>query len=106
MTLPALTVFAALAIPTSLPAQDLKGDAQTGRDYAATWCTGCHAIDSATAADKKIGPDFAAIAKRRSTTARRLIRFLYSKHRNMPDFEIELDDATNVAAHILSLKRR
>ena len=104
-SLSALTVFALLAMPVSLSAQDMKGDAQAGRDYAATWCTGCHAIDRATPPSQKVGPDFSTIAQRRSTTASRLIRFLYSKHRNMPDFEIELDDATDIAAHIMSLKR-
>jgi mono/diheme cytochrome c family protein len=83
-----------------------KGDAADGREFARTWCTECHAIDAKAAPGGKAGPAFAAIANRRSVTSRRLIRWLYSKHKNMPDFEVELDDASDVAAYIMSLKRR
>jgi mono/diheme cytochrome c family protein len=111
-----LALVAVVAASAPAPAQDRKGDprkadarkgdAADGREFAQTWCTECHAIDAKAAPGGKAGPAFAAIANRRSVTSRRLIRWLYSKHKNMPDFEVELDDAADVAAYIMSLKRR
>jgi mono/diheme cytochrome c family protein len=111
-----LALVAVVAMPGAASAQDRKadarkadarkGDAADGREFAQTWCTECHAIDAKAAPGGKAGPAFAAIANRRSVTSRRLIRWLYSKHKNMPDFEVELDDASDVAAYIMSLRRR
>jgi cytochrome c len=101
-----LTLVVVLATSKFVPAQDMKGDAAAGHQYAETWCSGCHAIDRKAKKSGHVGPDFSSIAKRRSTTARRLTKFFYTQHKNMPNFEIELDDAADVAAYILSLKRR
>lgn len=102
-----LALFAVVLIAAApARAQGMKGDAEAGHEYAATWCSHCHAVDRSASSGGTTGPSFLSIAKRRSTTTRKLIRFFYSKHNNMPDFEIELDDASNVAAHILSLRRK
>ena len=101
---PALVIV--LATSKSVPAQGMKGDAVAGHQYAETWCSGCHAIDRKAKKSRNAGPDFSSIANRRSTTARRLTKFFYTQHKKMPNFEIELDDAADVAAYILSLRRR
>ena len=84
----------------------MRGDATQGRQFAETWCSGCHAVELRTTRSGNVAPDFWSIANRRSTTARWLRTFLYSQHKKMPNFEIELDDAADVAAYILSLKRK
>lgn len=102
-----LTTFSALiATASPLAAQGLKGDAASGRQFAENWCSGCHNIEGQTARPGDLGPPFSSVANRRSTARSGLIRFLYSQHKVMPLFEIELDDATNVATYIVSLRRR
>ena len=101
-----LALAVVLAASHSLSAQHMKGDVAEGRHFAQIWCSGCHAVTPEAVGSAGTAPDFPSIANRRSTTARRLIRFLYTQHKVMPNFEIELDDATNVAAYIVSLKRR
>jgi cytochrome c len=96
-----------LAWLNAAAAQHLKGDPAQGRQFAQFWCAGCHKIDAKGArVPGSIAPDFTAVANRRSTTTRWLVRFLYSQHKVMPLFEIELDDANHVAAYIMSLRRR
>lgn len=102
-----LLLAAAIAVPGAADAQHLKGDPAQGRAFAQFWCAGCHKIDAAGArVPGSIAPDFTAVANRRSTTTARLVRFLYSQHKVMPLFEIELDDANHVASYIMSLRRR
>jgi cytochrome c len=50
--------------------------------------------------------DFAEIAKLPSTTALSLKVFLQTSHRNMPNFILQPDEAGDVVAYILSLKRK
>ena len=101
-----VTFGTVMAMGHCLGAQELKGDAAAGRQFAETWCAGCHTIEGNAARAGDAGPAFASVAKRRSTTRSKLIRFLYSQHKVMPLFEIELDDATNVATYIMTLRRR
>ena len=49
-------------------------------------------------------PGFAAIAKRRGTTALSLKVFLKTSHQNMPNLVIAPDQAEVLANYILSLK--
>ena len=81
-----------------------KGDAEAGRFSAQAWCTECHSVQRETAGTGKFAPDFTVIASRRP--ARWLHAFLRSKHVLMPDFEFEPDQADNLVAYIVSLKRR
>jgi len=86
-------------------AQELRGDASTGRRVAEAWCSECHAIESNPARTEKGAPAFAAIAKRESTTALALNAFLLSNHDTMPNFIVKQGDADAIVAYILSLKR-
>jgi mono/diheme cytochrome c family protein len=95
-----------VATAQAASAQSMKGDAAAGQRFAETWCSGCHAVELKTTRSGGIAPDFVTIANRRTTTARWLNRFLYSQHEKMPNFEIELTDAADVTAFILSLKRK
>jgi mono/diheme cytochrome c family protein len=97
-------IMAAAVQPSS--AQSMKGDAAAGQRFAETWCSGCHAVELRTTRSGGVAPDFVTIANRRKTTARWLNKYLYSQHEKMPNFEIELTDAADVTAFILSLKRK
>jgi cytochrome c len=81
-----------------------KGNVEAGRFSAQAWCTECHSVQRETAGTGRFAPDFSAIASRRS--ARWLHAFLRSKHVLMPDFEFEPDQADDLVAYIISLKRR
>lgn len=87
-------------------AQDLSGDASSGRRLAEAWCTECHSIELKTAPTGKIAPDLTAIANQQSTTALSLNAFLRSNHNTMPNFMIGRADADDIVAYILSLKRK
>jgi hypothetical protein len=52
-----------------------------------------------------IAPDFGTIAGRPTTTASRLHAFLTEEHSLMPNFRLTPDEANDVVAYILSLKR-
>ena len=95
-----------LAAHTTTYAQPMKGDASNGRQFAGFWCSGCHVIEPTATPSGRAAPDFSDVAKRRTTNSRKLVKFLYSQHKTMPNFEIELDDATDVATYIMSLRRR
>ena len=102
----AIVVAALLASMPPLLAQGKRGDAASGRLYAQAWCTECHSVERETAGTGQFAPDFTAIAKRRSTSARSLQDFFRSQHRLMPDFELTAGETDDIVAYILSLKRR
>ena len=82
------------------------GDAASGRRFAEIWCSGCHAVELKTTRSGGIAPDFPSIANMPSTTALSLNVFLRTSHKTMPNFMLERDDADDVVAYILSLKRK
>ena len=81
-------------------------NASNGYRFAGYWCSGCHIIEPNLTRNDRSAPNFSDIAKSRNTNSQQLVKFLYSQHKTMPNFEIELDDATDVAAYILNLRRR
>lgn len=105
-SLASIILAALLATMQALLAQETRGDASSGRLYAQAWCTECHSVERETAGTGQFAPDFTAIAKRRSTTARSLQAFLRSQHRLMPDFVLSADESDDIVAYILSLKTR
>ena len=78
---------------------------ESGRHYAMAWCTECHSVQPETDRTGKFAPDFTAVAKMRSTTARSLYVFLHSTHKIMPDFILKPDEARDIVAYILSLRK-
>jgi len=86
-------------------AQQPRGNVESGRLYAQNWCTECHSVELETAGTGKFAPDFTVIAKRRSTTVRSLNAFLRASHKLMPNFVLKRDEADDIVAYILSLKR-
>lgn len=81
------------------------GGTATGHKLASVWCVECHSIEANAPFSGKPAPDFAAIANQPSTTELMLKVFLQSNHRSMPNFIISKNDAADIVAYILSLKR-
>ena len=87
-----------------LHAQDSLGSAQAGRRLANYWCTGCHAVEPKT--EGIFAADFAEIANVPSTTELSLKVFLRSSHKSMPNFILQPEEADDIVAYILSLRRK
>jgi len=83
--------------------QGPRGNVESGRLSAQGWCTECHSVQPETAGTGKFAPDFTVIAQRRS--ARWLNAFLRAKHTLMPNFVLNRQEADDLIAYILSLKR-
>ena len=93
-----------LATLQPLHAQDSLGSAQSGRRLANFWCTGCHSVEPKT--EGIFAADFAEIANVPSTTELSLKVFLRSSHKSMPNFILQPDEADDIVAYILSLRRK
>jgi cytochrome c len=100
----AATLGLMLAALQPLAAQNAPGSVEAGRRLASQWCSGCHAVEPKTVG--LFAADFAEIAKVPSTTALSLKVFLRTSHRNMPNFILQPDEANDIVAYILSLKRK
>ena len=94
----------ALAALQPLAAQNAPGPVEAGRRLASQWCSGCHSVEPNTVGIFAAG--FAEIAKVPSTTALSLKVFLQTSHRNMPNFILQPDEADDIVAYIMSLKRK
>ena len=106
LTLLALALSLAVAGLTPSMAQDQIGDIVAGRRLAEGWCNACHAGDPGIPEPAMAAPTFADIANRRSTTPFRLRAFLRSSHAAMPAYFLTPDEIDDVAAFIMSHKRR
>jgi cytochrome c len=93
-----------LAALQPLAAQNSRGSVEAGRRLASEWCSGCHAVEPKTVGI--FAADFVEISNLPSTTALSLKVFLRTSHRNMPNFILQPDEADDIAAYILSLKRK
>ena len=93
-----------LAALQPLAAQNSRSSVEAGRSLASQWCSGCHAVEPKTVGI--FAADFVEIAKLPSTTGLSLKVFLRTSHRNMPNFILQPDEANDIVAYILSLKRK
>jgi mono/diheme cytochrome c family protein len=99
-----LTLGMTLALLQPLSAQNLRGNAESGRRLAIHWCSGCHAVRPQRTLT--FAADFADIAKQPSTTALSLRVFFRTSHHSMPNFILQPEEADDIVAYILSLKRK
>jgi mono/diheme cytochrome c family protein len=93
----ALTLSPSLPSATAAPA-----DAAHGEKLAKRWCASCHIV----AADQTRGADnvpaFATIAKTPGFSADKIAGFLMDPHPKMPDMQLGLGEAKDLAAYIAS----
>jgi mono/diheme cytochrome c family protein len=82
------------------------GNVNAGELYAQTHCVSCHSIvpDGNTSPVAAATP-FQMIADTGGMTRTALIVFLNSPHPTMPNLVVSGDDADNIIAYILSLKK-
>ena len=100
----AATLGLTLAALQPLAAQNAPDPVEAGRRLAVQWCSGCHAVEPKTVGLFAAG--FAEIAKVPSTTTLSLKVFLRTSHNNMPNFILQPDEADDIVAYIMSLKRK
>jgi mono/diheme cytochrome c family protein len=104
-TIRASAALAALALATP-PAAAETFSTERGRALAQEWCARCHAV---TAAQERPGesdvPPFSRIAADPRWTRATLIDMMTVPHLRMPPPVLALDEAAEVAAYILSLRK-
>jgi mono/diheme cytochrome c family protein len=85
------------------------GDAVRGHTLAAGVCAACHSIEAGAAvvapSPNHDAPTFVSVANTPGMTATALTAFIYTPHHLMPDLVIPPDDARDLIAYILSLKK-
>lgn len=93
---------------TACAADEMIGNAASGRGFAAANCTECHATEPkpARSISPAGAPSFLAVANAKTTTALGLNVFLVTPHSTMPNIMISEQDRQNVVAYIMSMRRR
>ncbi|HEY8334740.1 MAG TPA: cytochrome c [Tardiphaga sp.] len=100
---PELVVLATLIAAVaghSAAAQDLAN----GRRLSERWCTECHVIGAAGERPGRAFP-FAAIAAKPSVNADMIAAFLMMPHATMPNPPLSRNDARDIAAFIMAMKK-
>ncbi len=95
-----LTVLPALlAGMTAASAQNVEN----GRRLSERWCAECHAIRPAPG--KSRAQSFAAIAAKETISAEMIASFLRLPHATMPNVPLRGNDARDIAAFVMSMKK-
>lgn len=97
-----LGVLAALALFGGIGAA-LAQDVANGQRLSERWCAECHAIGPVPGKSK--ARSFAAIAAKESITAEMIASFLHLPHATMPNVPLRRNDAQDIAAFIMAMKR-
>ena len=94
-----------LALGAPLAAFAAPADPEHGEMLAKHWCAACHIVSD----DQKRGtdnvPTFAAIAAIPGFDAKAIARFLGDPHPKMPDMQLSMVEAADLAAYISSQKK-
>ena len=101
-------LVAALAALVALPIATAGAqDTARGQALAERWCANCHVVNAAAGSGQSNGlPTFPAIAARPDMNAAILKGAMSATHSRMPDFELGARDQDDLAAYILSLRKR
>lgn len=97
----ALCLAAALALSGSIGAADAQ-NLDNGRRLSERWCAECHAIGPGKSRKAR---SFAAIAAKETVTAEMIASFLRLPHATMPNEPLTRNDAQDIAAFIMSMKK-
>jgi mono/diheme cytochrome c family protein len=98
----ALSLAVALAVPGSIAAASAQ-NVENGRHLSERWCTECHAIGPAPG--KSRAQSFASIAAKETITADMIASFLRLPHATMPNVPLRGNDAQDIAAFIMGMKK-
>src|SRR5690348_16150606 len=80
----------------------VAGDARTGHELTARWCTSCHVVDESGQGSDG-APPFSAIAHQKSSGWLRA--WLAAPHPPMPNFNLNRQQIDDVVAYLDSLSR-
>jgi cytochrome c len=97
------TLYLALA-PTLLAAAACAQDTENGQRLSERWCVACHAIGTPTAKTSHV-ISFPAIAEKPGMSAEMIASFLMLPHATMPNLPMNQQDAQDVAAFIMKMKK-
>jgi len=106
-----LVIYLMVAIPLAVwlsqaHAQNVS-DIAAGRQLAGTHCTKCHLVTSQSDHGTVTGaPTFTAIANESSTSVQSLRDFFERPHYGMQDLHLSRVEIDDLAAYILSLRRK
>jgi mono/diheme cytochrome c family protein len=79
-------------------------DVENGRRLSERWCSECHAIGPAPGKSSK-ALSFASIAARETVTSEMIASFLRLPHATMPNLPLTRNDAQDIAAFIMEMKK-
>ena len=97
-----LSLAIALALFGSATAASAQ-NVENGRHLSERWCVECHAITPAPGKSKALS--FAAIAAKEKITAEMIASFLRLPHATMPNVPLRGNDAQDIAAFIMGMKK-
>jgi mono/diheme cytochrome c family protein len=96
--------FAAVALaPFGNAGGAFAQNIENGRRLSERWCAECHAI--AAVPGKSRAQSFAAIAAKEKISAEMIASFLRLPHATMPNVPLRGNDAQDIAAFIMSMKK-
>lgn len=96
------------AAPVPAVAADLSvtGLAERGRFLARHWCTSCHVVERDAGRGTDSAPPFPKLADDPAYTEARLRGWLAAPHPPMPDPGLSRREIDEIAAYILSMRRK
>jgi mono/diheme cytochrome c family protein len=100
-----LTLVSAIFAGDASPKAQQIGNVEEGRRLAEGDCAQCHGVDKNAYSSDPAAPNFDDIANVPGMTGRALTVALRTSHRAMPNLVVKDQDADNLVAYILSLKR-
>jgi len=99
-----LTLCVATALAPFGNAVCLAQNIENGQRLSERWCVGCHAVGAPTPKTSRI-ISFASIAERPGITSDMIASFLLMPHATMPNLPLSHNDAQDIAAFIMKMKR-
>jgi mono/diheme cytochrome c family protein len=97
-----LSLAIALALFGSATAASAQ-NVENGRHLSERWCVECHAITPAPGKSRALS--FAAIAAKEKISAEMIASFLRLPHATMPNVPLRGNDAQDIAAFIMGMKK-
>jgi mono/diheme cytochrome c family protein len=83
----------------------VAADANHGAELAKRWCASCHVVDSGQKQASADAPTFSAIANKAEFSPEKLAFFLLDPHPKMPSFPLSRNEAGDIAAYVVSLRK-
>jgi cytochrome c len=104
--LPNLVMALFLALPGAAAAQ-MSPSEQRGQIFVRANCSNCHATDRMSASPLKIAPPFRELHLRYPVESLQeaLVEGVRTGHANMPEFQLDVGQASDVIAYLKTLER-